>query len=523
MQEKHRPSRNRLSRRASMCVALSVALPTVFTASAAYAATGPVANGTTYYGVVGYPFASLSLDSQASGGTTPYTWSIPTINGQNTSVVGSVYSGSTASSATVTGQVYGIPVASSGGSGMTVAQNVYSHPSSVMDNVYLLPDGVKIWANGNFEGAPSVAGTISFNGVVIDHSGVRSTPASYSLTVQSAPSSGSPSTSTSPPPSTGTSSSTGTSPTTTTTTTTTTAPSSSNPFGTQTFQSKVSTSAFSLALTSAAVTSAGGTVSTHTTNSSITVTVPANAFTTSENVTVNQAPAASLVGGAPTGQLPIAAFGLGFSGAAPTAPVTLSITNKGIPASALVYQVSSSGVWAPIPATVNNGRLSVSVTGAQDIVIANPQLPSASRQVLWNGQRVEVAHGFVAKDPVHGNMTTFMPIWYLMQVLKAHGITSTWNGKVWKISTTGSTFTPNLSNVNVGQGTDQIEINGQLVQNAYGQVAVDPAHGNKTTYMPIFWVFQALSHVGLQSRWNGASWSITPAASASSNSATSTS
>ncbi len=259
----------------------------------------------------------------------------------------------------------------------------------------------------------------------------------------------------------------------------------------------------------------------HTTDSFLSLSIQAGSFTSSQNVTVNQAPLSSLQGGAPSGMTPVAGFGVNFNGAAPTTPATLSISNKAIPASALVYKVLSSGMWMPVPAKVNNGRLSVPVTGAQDIVIANPNLPSNQRQILWNGQREQVAHALLGKDPVHGNMTTFMPIWYLMQILKQQGITSSWNGKVWNMSTSGSPFTPSLTGVSPGQGTSQIVINGQLVQSAYSQVAVDPAHGNKTTYMPIYWVFKALSHLGIQSSWNGSSWSITTSSSSSTSTTTS--
>ena len=540
MQEKQHPPRRRLSRRASVSIALSVVLPALATAPAAYAATTSATSGpltlsapiTTYNATVGTPFSD-SLNKSVTGGSTPYMWSVPSIDYKSTSVVGSVYSGSNTHSS-VTGQVYGVPSLLPVSSGSTVINNVYNH-TTVTGNVYLLPNNVQAWTYGNLTGTPTVAGTISFEGVAMDKTGAMVKSGNVMLTVTptttttttptTTTTTTTPTTTTTTPTTTTTTpTTTTTTPTTTTTTpTTTTTTTTTNPLGTQSFQTTVTTSVFSQTVTTLAISSTGGTVTGHTTNSSINVTVPSGAFSVSENVTINQAPVTSLQGGVPNGQTAVTAFGLNFGGATPAAPVTLSISNKGIPTSALVYQVQSNGMWTPIPAQVNKGRLSVSVTNAQDIVIANPQLPTTERQILWNGQREQVAHGFVAKDPASGVMTTYMPIWYLMQVLKQQGITSSWNGKVWNMTASGSSFTPNLTNVTAGKGTYQIEINGQLVQNAYGQIAVDPAHGNKTTYMPIYWVFQALGHLGLHNRWNGSSWSITTSASSTSSSTSSTS
>lgn len=51
-----------------------------------------------------------------------------------------------------------------------------------------------------------------------------------------------------------------------------------------------------------------------------------------------------------------------------------------------------------------------------------------------NGTQVLNVPGFTAKDPTHGNMTTYMPIWYIMQTLKELNLQSSWNGNEWTIS-----------------------------------------------------------------------------------------
>ena len=48
-----------------------------------------------------------------------------------------------------------------------------------------------------------------------------------------------------------------------------------------------------------------------------------------------------------------------------------------------------------------------------------------------NGKIIRNVNGFYAKDPQTGVETTYMPIWYVMQVLKTLDITSSWNGTTW--------------------------------------------------------------------------------------------
>jgi len=291
----------------------------------------------------------------------------------------------------------------------------------------------------------------------------------------------------------------------------TTPPANTNPNGTTNFQSTVNTAAFTLALVTQTIPAAGGSINITSGNSSLAVTAPAGALAPGETVSLSSAPVSSVQTGVPTGQTAVAAFGVNFSGAAPNSAITLQIKNKDIPSTALVYKVMPDGTWVPVAATVVNGVLTLSFSTDPDFVISNPNLQPDQRQILWSGQQEQVAHSFVAKDPVHGNMTTFMPIWYAMQVLKQQGINSTWNGKVWNLSTTGTSITPDLTKISAGTGSDAIEINGTLVQNAFGQVSTDPKHGNKTTFMPIYWVFQALTRLGYDSSWNGTTWDITKA------------
>ena len=181
MQEKQKPPGRRRSRRASVCMVLSVTLPALATAPAAFAATttsGSMFLSTTIPGTVGVPITGTSLSDFITGGTSPYTWSVPKIDGMAPSVVGSVYSSATPQAGSVVGKVYGVPSLLTTSSGSTVTGNVYQptvvdnvYQHSVVGNVYALTggsSGIKVWSDGNISGTPASAGTISFDGVVTD-------------------------------------------------------------------------------------------------------------------------------------------------------------------------------------------------------------------------------------------------------------------------------------------------------------------------------------------------------------------
>lgn len=130
-------------------------------------------------------------------------------------------------------------------------------------------------------------------------------------------------------------------------------------------------------------------------------------------------------------------------------------------------------------------------------------LQSYEREVIWNGQ-VKNIPAIVGNDG--GTQTTYMPIWYVKQFLNSMGIQSTWNGHDWDMNTSS---TPDLSNIQAGTGSAGIYLNGTLVQKVNTQAKIDPSTNKPTTYMPIWYVRQLLDRVGLQSNWNGTTWSVT--------------
>ncbi|MCF8567886.1 hypothetical protein LLE49_24495 [Alicyclobacillus tolerans] len=54
-----------------------------------------------------------------------------------------------------------------------------------------------------------------------------------------------------------------------------------------------------------------------------------------------------------------------------------------------------------------------------------------------------------------------------------------------------------------------IQAGSQVVSNPIGLWAIDPSTSQYTTYMPIWYVMQALDRFGVQSQWDGKNWNLT--------------
>ncbi len=158
---------------------------------------------------------------------------------------------------------------------------------------------------------------------------------------------------------------------------------------------------------------------------------------------------------------------------------------------------SKSGVYTATVQATDAAGLTTTQTFSIDI------LRPDEREIMWNGQ-IKNVPAFVGNDG--GSQTTYMPIWYVMQLLKPMGIQSKWNGTSWHMTTSVQL---DLSNVIPGHGKTGIYLNGVLVLEANTKVEDDPWTNRPTTYMPIWYVMQLLERVGLTSTWNGITWTVT--------------
>ncbi|MCF8567926.1 hypothetical protein LLE49_24695 [Alicyclobacillus tolerans] len=137
---------------------------------------------------------------------------------------------------------------------------------------------------------------------------------------------------------------------------------------------------------------------------------------------------------------------------------------------------------------------------------------SATR-IYLNGANVTNPVHTAAVDPSSHQETTFMPIYYAMEVLKQLGITSTWDGHTWSLAVPSS-MNPNISSPSNSPNQMVIAINGTVVQTAPKVVAVDPASNQQTTFIPIFYLSQVLDRLGVNSTWDGTNWKLTASGNA---------
>ncbi len=129
-----------------------------------------------------------------------------------------------------------------------------------------------------------------------------------------------------------------------------------------------------------------------------------------------------------------------------------------------------------------------------------------------------ILNGSVFESPyravIHG--TTYMPIYYVDQLLLQVGLQVKWNGARHRWDITSSS-TPEGTLIDEKTGNTQIFVNNQLVeQHVLTSVMTDPASGVKTTFMPIYYVQQLLNQIGFTPStdvWNGSvnppTWTLT--------------
>ena len=154
-------------------------------------------------------------------------------------------------------------------------------------------------------------------------------------------------------------------------------------------------------------------------------------------------------------------------------------------------------------ATASTLAASVSV-----VPVAQAATQYSPTHIYLNSQDVTNPVHTSAVDPSSHQSTAFMPIYYAMQVLKQLGIQSGWDGHTWSL-TVPSSLNPDMSNPSNGANQMSISINGTVVQTAPKVVAVDPSSGQKTTFIPIWYLEQALNRVGVSSKWDGTNWTMT--------------
>jgi hypothetical protein len=135
--------------------------------------------------------------------------------------------------------------------------------------------------------------------------------------------------------------------------------------------------------------------------------------------------------------------------------------------------------------------------------------------IEWNGTTLLHAVHLVAVDPWSHESTSWLPVYYLNEAMQKAGFTAAWDGTTgtWSL-TVPSTYgmPPDVSNAPSSQATNPsnmaIALNGTVVAYAPRLVAPDPYSDVETTYIPIYYVMQVMTRVGMTPTWNGLDWDV---------------
>lgn len=135
--------------------------------------------------------------------------------------------------------------------------------------------------------------------------------------------------------------------------------------------------------------------------------------------------------------------------------------------------------------------------------------------VLPNAQETTIAldNTVVNLPSKRVNQVTYMPIYYLQQLLKNSDVQSAWNGHDWKLSTGMNAQVHSLRGTT---GKDRLYINGTLAGSIGGRVWLDRNTGRPTTYMAVTDLQNMLRDLGWDSTFDGSTWDLTPIAHAGS-------
>jgi len=121
--------------------------------------------------------------------------------------------------------------------------------------------------------------------------------------------------------------------------------------------------------------------------------------------------------------------------------------------------------------------------------------------VTVNDKAAYTPYVFAAKDPNSGVMTTFIPIWYIMQVMKGAGIANTWNGNSGVLTLSGKSGSLSIHGAH---GHSSIVLNGKNVESGVPSFAVkDPNSGKLTTFFGLYYAEKMLDAMGISNTWNG--------------------
>ncbi|MCY0894873.1 MAG: peptidoglycan-binding protein [Alicyclobacillaceae bacterium] len=172
--------------------------------------------------------------------------------------------------------------------------------------------------------------------------------------------------------------------------------------------------------------------------------------------------------------------------------------------------MKKSSVLMALPILVSlTASPTVALAASPPAKTASAAISSHLKPIYYNGKLTMRVYSVVHDG------TTYMPVWYIQQILKGLGVTSTWRPGIWRltvpalvpVSYSGLPSAPKKAS----KGTVSISINGTAVEYAPGITRVNPLAGPHamTEFLPIWYVQQVLARFGVQGKWTGDAWHLT--------------
>jgi len=149
-------------------------------------------------------------------------------------------------------------------------------------------------------------------------------------------------------------------------------------------------------------------------------------------------------------------------------------------------------------------------TPASAAAIGQGVQSAPTRMMLNGGDWSNPAH-LIRREAPNSEPTSWLPIWYLFDVMSKLNIQSTWDGQHWNLQLP-SGMHAELTNLPMGSSRANevsIQIGGTTVEYAPRFAHRDLSGNVMTSYIPIWYLMQALQRVGIASTWDGTTWSMT--------------
>ncbi|WDL98878.1 hypothetical protein [Alicyclobacillus sp. ALC3] len=146
-----------------------------------------------------------------------------------------------------------------------------------------------------------------------------------------------------------------------------------------------------------------------------------------------------------------------------------------------------------------------------------PETHYASTTIKMTGGATLTPQHVVANDPWSEKPTSWLPMYYLQKELKSVGVQTTWDGNTLDVTSVPSGWSEYTLNEPVKgtapAGQMQFSMGGNQLEyvRAPKLVTKDPASGEQTTYVPVYYANLFLANrLSMFAKWSGSTWNLSP-------------